>query len=173
MSSEISSRLWSRDISTEVLVNLFLILFSSSSSCRSVHLLQLFSRALLSEDQGYYSCSSEACQDHQKLNSLTPFPSFTTQSMNSIPQIIIHPKNMQFMEHLAFILLPWILQLAIFEIEDQWAWSDLSLLLAFRFTLSSFVGAFYRQLWAFPNPNLIHHIYVPCKVSYDSAIHCE
>ena len=32
---------------------------------------------LLSGDQGYHSSSSEACQDHQKLNSFTPFPSFT------------------------------------------------------------------------------------------------
>ena len=32
--------------------------------------------ALLSGDQGYYSSSSEACQDHQKVNSFTPFPNF-------------------------------------------------------------------------------------------------
>ena len=50
----------------------------------------------------HYSSSSEACQDHQKLNSFTPFPSFTA---NSISRIIIHPKNMQLMERLAFFLL--------------------------------------------------------------------
>ena len=33
--------------------------------------------ALLSGDQGYYSCSSEACQNNQKLNSFLPFPIFT------------------------------------------------------------------------------------------------
>ena len=39
--------------------------------------LPIFSRALLSRDHGDYSSSSEAFQDHQKLNSFTPFPSFT------------------------------------------------------------------------------------------------
>ena len=41
---------------------------------------------------------------HQKLNSFTPFPSFTAYFTNSISQIIIHPKNMQFMERLPFLL---------------------------------------------------------------------
>ena len=36
--------------------------------------------------------------------------------MNFIPQIIIHPLSMQFMERFAFFLLSWILQLAIFQI---------------------------------------------------------
>ena len=56
-------------------------------------------------DQGYYSSSSEACQDHQKLNSFTSSPSFTAYFTNSISQIIIHPKNMQLMERLALFLL--------------------------------------------------------------------
>ena len=68
--------------------------------------LQTISRPLLSGDQGYYSCSSEAHQDHQKLESLTPFPSFTVSSTNSVPQIIIYPKNVQYMERLAFSFLP-------------------------------------------------------------------
>ena len=63
------------------------------------------SRALLSGDQGCYSSSSEACQNHENPNSFTPFPSFITFSANSIPQIIIYPKSMQFMERLAFFLL--------------------------------------------------------------------
>ena len=42
------------------------------------------SRELLAGDQGYYSSSSEACQNHQKLNSFTPFPSFTAYFTNSI-----------------------------------------------------------------------------------------
>ena len=50
-----------------------------------------FNRTLFSGDQGYYSSSSEACQDHQKLNSFTPFQSFTEYFKNSISQIIIHP----------------------------------------------------------------------------------
>ena len=50
------------------------------------HLLQILSRALFSGDQGDYSSSSEACQDHQKVNSFTPFPSF--KSTNSVPQVI-------------------------------------------------------------------------------------
>ena len=79
--------------------------FPSSFSWRSVHLFQILSRPLLSEDQGYYSFFSEACQDHQKLDSFTPFPSFTAYSRNFIPQIIIHPQNMQFMERLASFLL--------------------------------------------------------------------
>ena len=37
--------------------------------------------------------------------SFTPFPRFTAYFMNSISHIIIHPKNMQFMERLAFFLL--------------------------------------------------------------------
>ena len=41
----------------------------------------------------------------------TSFPSFTAYFTNSISQIIIHPKNMQFMERLAFFLLSWILHL--------------------------------------------------------------
>ena len=60
---------------------------------------------MFSGDQGYYSTSSEACQGHQKLNSFTLFPSFTAYFTNSISQIIIHPKNMQLMECLAFFLL--------------------------------------------------------------------
>ena len=66
-------------------------LFQLSFKLRPSHLLQM--------------SSSEACQDHQKLNSFTPFPSFNAYPTNSIPQIIIHPKNMQFMERLAFFLL--------------------------------------------------------------------
>ena len=56
------------------------------------------------EIKEYYSSSSEACQDHQKLNSFTPFPSFTAYFTNSISQIIIHPNNMELMERLAFFL---------------------------------------------------------------------
>ena len=37
---------------------------------------QILLRALLPEDQGDYSCSSKTCQDHQKLDSLTPFQKF-------------------------------------------------------------------------------------------------
>ena len=55
------------------------------------HLLPIVSRTLLSGDQIYYSSSTEACQDHERLNSFTPFPSFTASSTNSIPQLIIHP----------------------------------------------------------------------------------
>ena len=51
--------------------------FPSSINRRPFHLLQILSRALFSGDEGYYSSSFEACQNHQKLNSLTPFPSFT------------------------------------------------------------------------------------------------
>ena len=36
-----------------------------------------------------------------------------------VPQIIIHPLNMQFMERLAFLLLSWILQPAISQIQYQ------------------------------------------------------
>ena len=67
--------------------------------------LQPLPHRLLVGDQGYYSSSSEACQDHQKLNSFTPFPSFTAYFTNSISPVIIHPENMQFMERLAFFLL--------------------------------------------------------------------
>ena len=74
------------------------------------------SRALFSGDQGHYSSPYEACQGHQKLNSFTPFPSFTAYFTNSISQIIIQPKNMQFVERLTFFLLSWILQPAIFQI---------------------------------------------------------
>ena len=49
-------------------------------------------------------------------HSFTPFLSFTAYFTNSISQIIIHPKNMQFMERLVFFLLSWVLQLAIFQI---------------------------------------------------------
>ena len=36
--------------------------------------LQIISLVLFSGDEGYYSCCSEACQDHKKLNSSThPF----------------------------------------------------------------------------------------------------
>ena len=70
------------------------------------------SRALLSGDQGYSSCSSEACLNHQML-------------------ILRH--NMQFTERLAFLLLSGVLQLAIFQI---------SLSLSFRFLLSSFYWGF-------------------------------
>ena len=48
---------------------------------------------------------SELCQEHQKLNSFTPFPSLNTYSTNTIPQIIIRPKSMEFMEHIAFFFL--------------------------------------------------------------------
>lgn len=37
--------------------------------------------------------------------SLTPFPSFTTQSTNPIPKIVIHPKKMRFMQRVASFLL--------------------------------------------------------------------
>ena len=40
-------------------------------------LLPILSRALFSGDQAYYSSSSEAFHNHQKLNSFTSFPSFT------------------------------------------------------------------------------------------------
>ena len=50
-------------------------LFHPRFSWGSFHLLKILSRALFSGDQGYYSSSSEACQDHQKLNSFTPLPS--------------------------------------------------------------------------------------------------
>ena len=80
--------------------------------CRKPHLtnayiteapsLQILLRELLSRDQIYYSCSSEACQKYQKLNSFTPFSRFTTQSTNSIPKIILHPKKMQYLERLVF-----------------------------------------------------------------------
>ena len=62
-----------------------------------------------------YSCSSEACQNHQKLDSLTLTSGFTTQSTNSIPQIIIKPRNMQLMKRLAFFFLSRILKLALFH----------------------------------------------------------
>ena len=39
---------------------------------------------------------------------------------------------MQIMERLAFLLLFWILQFVIFQIQDQKTWSDISLLLTFR-----------------------------------------
>ena len=71
--------------------------YSGSHEC-------ILSWAFVLGDQGDYSCSSEACQDNQKLNSFTPFPSFTAYFTNSISQVIIHPKNMQFMERLAFFL---------------------------------------------------------------------
>ena len=71
---------------------------------------------LRSRDQGCYSCSSEACQDHQKLDSFTPFLNFTAYFTNSFQQINIHPKNMQSMERLALILLSCILQPTIFQI---------------------------------------------------------
>ena len=77
----------------------------SSSSCESFHVLQIITQTFFSGDQGHYSCSSEACHNHQELNSFTPFPSFTAYSSNFIPQIIIHLTNMQFMERLAFFLL--------------------------------------------------------------------
>ena len=41
---------------------------TSSFRWRSFHPLQILPQVLLSGDQGDYSCSSEACQDHQKLN---------------------------------------------------------------------------------------------------------
>ena len=90
----------------------------SSFGWRSFHLLQMVSLALFSGDQAYYSSSSEACQGHQKLNSFTPFPSIAAYSTNFIPQIIIHPRNMQFMERFTLLLLSCILQLAIFQIYD-------------------------------------------------------
>ena len=62
--------------------NLF---FSASFSSRTFHILQILSPELLSGDQGYYSNSLEACQDHQKLNSITSFPCFTAYFTNSIP----------------------------------------------------------------------------------------
>ena len=62
----------------------------SSFSRRSFHLLQIISRALLSGHQGDYSCSSEACKDHQKLNYFTPFLRISAYFTDSIPQIIIH-----------------------------------------------------------------------------------
>ena len=68
-------------------------------------ILQILSRALLSEDEEYYSSSSEACQNHQKLNSFIPCQSFISSSANFIPQIIIHLKNMQSMERLPFFLI--------------------------------------------------------------------
>ena len=51
-------------------------LFPSLFSWRSFHHLQILSRALFSGGQGYHSYSVEACKNHQKLNSFTPFPSF-------------------------------------------------------------------------------------------------
>ena len=62
--------------------NLF---FSASFSSRTFHILQILSPELLSGDQGYHSSSLEACQDHQKLNSITSFPCFTAYFTNSIP----------------------------------------------------------------------------------------
>ena len=64
----------------QLLINFPCYYFILNQVChrwRSSHLLQILSRALLSGDQGDYSSSSEACQNHQKLNSFTPFPSFT------------------------------------------------------------------------------------------------
>ena len=46
--------------------------------------LQILSRALFSGVQGDFSSSSEACQSHQKLNSFTPFQSFTDYFKNSL-----------------------------------------------------------------------------------------
>ena len=59
------------------LLVIFYTFFPLSFSCRSFHLLHTLSQVLLSGDQGYYSISSRACQDQQKLNSFEPFPSFT------------------------------------------------------------------------------------------------
>ena len=53
------------------------------------------------------------------LDSLTFFPSFTTQSTNSITQIIIHRKNLQFMERLAFFFLSQIPQPTFFQTENH------------------------------------------------------
>ena len=80
------------------------------------NLFQILSRALFSGDQGDYSYSSEACQNHQKLNSFIPIPSFTAYFTKLYLTIIIHPKNMQFMERLAFSFSSRILQLAISQI---------------------------------------------------------
>ena len=80
------------------------ISFPSSLSRRPFHILRMLSRAWLSGGQGYYSCSAEACRKHQKLNSFTPFPSFTAKSTKSTPQVTIRPKNVEFMESLAFSL---------------------------------------------------------------------
>ena len=57
--------------------------FPPSISSIPFHLLQILSHALFSGDQGFYSSYSEACQDHQKLNSFTPFPSFAAYFTNS------------------------------------------------------------------------------------------
>ena len=62
-----------------------------------------FSRALFSGGQEYYSSSSEAFQDHQRLKSFTPFPSFTAYFTHFISQILIHPNNMQLMDRLALL----------------------------------------------------------------------
>ena len=51
--------------------------FPASFSWRCFHLLQILKRTLFSGHQGYYSSSSEACQDYLKLNSFTLSPSFT------------------------------------------------------------------------------------------------
>ena len=51
--------------------------FPLSFSSRSLRLLQILSRPLLSKDQGYYSCSFKAYQDCQKLDSLKTLPRFT------------------------------------------------------------------------------------------------
>ena len=60
-----------------------------------------FHRHCCQKIKGIFSCSSEACEDHQKLNSFKLVPSFTAYFTNSIQQIIIHPKNLQFtMSHL-------------------------------------------------------------------------
>ena len=50
----------------------------------------------------YHKCSSEGCQEHQKLNSFTSSPSLLPNPRTLSPQIIIHPTNVQFMERLAF-----------------------------------------------------------------------
>ena len=55
-------------------VHLFIL---NSTTCKHSK-IEILIMVMIAGDQGYYSCSSEACQDHQKLNLLTPFPSFTT-----------------------------------------------------------------------------------------------
>ena len=88
----------------------FPILFPLFSSCLSSQYYSFHHRSYLlssplKASQVLKTKSFPHSITHSFSNSLAPFPCFITKTTNLIPQIIIHPKDVQSMEHPAYFFL--------------------------------------------------------------------
>ena len=141
--------------------------FPLSFSWRSFHLLQMYSRALFSGDQGYYSCSSEACQNNQKLNAFTDLPSLLPNPRTLSHKSSFIPRTCNLWNVLPSSCFPESYISPSFKSKINKL--DLTSLPP-SLSLSSFVGASFRTPWPFPNTKCMNRYHWPYGWCQDSSM---